>query len=83
MAAQLGELANQIEGRAAPITSTLRPLLAFADEAFRDTGPALDPLMRAHLQARLAVYGDLVSRLAQLAHDAEAPIAVERGTSHA
>jgi multidrug resistance protein MdtO len=77
VAAQLGALANQIEGRPEPITSTLGPLLALADEALRDAGPALDPPVRANLQARLAVYGDLVSRLAQLAHDAEAPITAE------
>jgi multidrug resistance protein MdtO len=82
VAAQLRGLANQIEGKPEPIiASILGPLLALADEACREAGPALDPLMRVHLQARLAVYGDLVSRLAQLAHDAEAPIIAEPDAS--
>ena len=41
----------------------------------------LDPLMRAHLERRLAVYGDLVSGLTRLTHDVEAPIAVVPGAS--
>src|SRR5262249_16377460 len=71
----LGALANQVEGRAGSITPTLGPLLARANEAARDAEPSIDPVMRANLHGRLAVYSDLVSRLTQLAHDVEAPIA--------
>src|SRR5262249_27981964 len=67
--ALLGALAGQVEGRAHPITPTVGPLLARAAEAVSDAEPALDPPMRAHLEGRLVVYGDLVSRLTQLAHD--------------
>jgi len=73
--ALLGALADQVEGRAQPITPTLGPLLARAAEAVHDAEPALDPLWQAHLHGRLAVYGNLVSRLTQLAQDVEAPIA--------
>jgi len=79
----LGALADQVEGKAQPIMPSLGPLLAGATEAIRDAGPALDPLMRVHLQGRVAVYGDLVGRLTQLAHDVETPIAVEPGASTA
>ena len=81
--ALLEALADQVEGRAQAITPALSPLLARAAEALRDAEPALDPLMQVHLQGRLAVYGDLVARLTQLAHDVEAPIAVEPGVSPA
>jgi len=81
--ALLEALADQVEGKAQPITPTLGPLLAGATEAIRDAGPALDPLMQVHLEGRLAVYGDLVARLTQLAHDVEMPIAVEPGASPA
>src|SRR5262249_38261617 len=79
----LEALAGQVEGRAQAITPALGPLLARAAEALGDAEPALDPLMQVHLQGRLAVYGDLVARLTQLAHDVEAPIAVEPGASPA
>jgi hypothetical protein len=79
----LGALADQVEGKAQPIMPSLGPLLAGATEAIRDAGPALDPLMRVHLQGRVAVYADLVGRLTQLAHDVETPIAVEPGVSPA
>src|SRR5262249_57191908 len=72
----LGALADEVEGKAQPITPTLGPLLARATEPIRDAGPALDPLVEVHLQGRVAVYGDLVARLTQLAHDVETPIPV-------
>ena len=81
--ALLESLADQVEGRAQAITPALGPLLARAAAAIRDTEPTLDPLMQVHLQGRLAVYGDLVARLTQLAHDVETPIAVEPGASPA
>jgi hypothetical protein len=81
--ALLESLADQVEGRAQAITPALGPLLARAAAAIRDTEPTLDPLMQVHLQGRLAVYGDLVARLTQLAHDVETPIAVEPGVSPA
>jgi len=77
--ALLEALADQVEGKAPPITPTLGPLLAGATEATRDAGPALDPSIQVHLQGRLAVYRDLVSRLTQLANDIETPIAVVPG----
>ena len=79
----LEALADQVEGRAQAIAPALSPLLARAAEALRDAEPALDPLLQVHLQGRLAVYGDLVARLTQLAHDVETPIAVEPGASPA
>src|SRR5215467_6625258 len=81
--ALLESLADQVEGRAQAITPALGPLLARAAAAIRDTEPTLDPLMQVHLQGRLAVYGDLVGRLTQLAHDVETPIAVEPGAAPA
>jgi hypothetical protein len=74
--ALLGALADQVDDRAQPITPGLGPLLASASDAVHDAGPALDPTMQGHLRVRLAVYGDLVSRLTQLAHDIEAPVVV-------
>ena len=79
--ALLEALADGVEGRAQPITPSLGPLLAHAAEAVREAEPGLDPLMRAHLQGRPVVYGDLVSRLTRLADAVEAPIAGVPGTS--
>ena len=79
----LGALADQVEGKAQAGTPPLGPLLAAATEAIRDAGPALDPRMQVHLQGRVAVYGDLVAYLTQLAHDVETPVAVEPGASTA
>jgi hypothetical protein len=81
--ALLEALANQVESRAQTVTPALGPLLARSAEALRDAEPALDPLMQVQLQGRLAVYGDLVARLTQLAHDVETPVAVGPGGSPA
>jgi hypothetical protein len=63
------------------LLEALGPLLERAAGALREAEPSLDPLMRAHLERRLTVYGDLVSGLTRLAHDVEAPIAVVPGAS--
>ena len=81
--ALLGALADQVEGKAPPIAPPIGPLLAAATEALREVGSALDPRMQVHLQGRVAVYGDLVAYLTQLAHDVETPVAVEPGASPA
>jgi multidrug resistance protein MdtO len=81
--ALLGALANRVENRGGPVSSPLGPLLARAEQAFRDAEPALDPPVRANLLGRLAVYADLVSRLAQLAQDAGAPVGVAPSASPA
>jgi multidrug resistance protein MdtO len=73
VASRLETLADQTEGKAGLNTSDLGPQLALARTVADDTMPALEPQLRAHLPGRLALYKDLVAKIAQFERDAMPP----------
>ena len=62
-----------MQGKPQPATPDLASLLARAQEAARQALPVLESTLAAHLPGRIALYEDLLARIAQLDRDAVAP----------
>ena len=74
---RLEALANRLQGREELAAPDLRRLFAQVEAAASTTIPALEPQLAVWLPGRLALYEDLIARIADLDRDAVPPFARE------
>jgi multidrug resistance protein MdtO len=83
---RLEAVARRVEGKPEPPAPDLASLAARVEAAAHDAMPELVDTLSAHLPGRIAVYEDLLARIAQLDRDAVAPaghapaVVMSRGT---
>jgi multidrug resistance protein MdtO len=68
---RLAAVADRVEGKLEPPTPDPASLLARVQEAAGDALPTLEATISAHLPGRIALYEDLLARIAQLDRDAK------------
>jgi multidrug resistance protein MdtO len=74
---RLEALANRIQGKEETASPDLPMLFAQVEAATREAIPSLEPQLAAWLPGRLALYEDLIARIADLDRDAISPRAKE------